>query len=77
MLNMRRWEILAFIADERPIEELDPPLEGTEVRYYEENKAFYEKEKPFLAPGAKFVFVPPDDADYDESDEPWPPVYDD
>lgn len=77
MLNMRRWEILGFIAEERPIEELDPPLEGTEVRYYEEHKAYYEERKPHLAPGVKFVFVPPDDIDYDESDEPWPPVYDD
>ena len=77
MLNKRRWEILEFISEERPIEELDPPLEGTEVRYYEENKAFYEERKPHLAPGAVFMFVPPDDIDYDESDEPWPPIYDD
>lgn len=77
MLNMRRWEILAFIAEERPIEEIDPPLEGTEVRYYNENKAYYDRIQSQRAPGAKFVFVPPDDIDYDESDEPWPPVYDD
>lgn len=76
MLNQRKWEILGFISAEKPIEEIDPPLSGTEVRYYKEHKEQYEKIKPNLPKGVKFQFVPPNDMDYDESNEPWPPVYD-
>ena len=77
MLDKRRWKILKFISDEKPIDEIVPPLEGTEVRYYKENREYYERMKKELKPGLKFQFVPPDDPDYDEGDEPWPPVYED
>lgn len=75
MLNQRKWDILGFISSGKPIEELHPPLEGTELRFYEEHKAQCESIRKMLLPGVTFQFVPPNDIDYDESGEQWPPVY--
>ena len=75
MLNKRKWDILEFAASGRQIEELYPPLDGTELRFYQDHKAQHEEVRKKLPPGVTFQFVPPNDIDYDESAEPWPPVY--
>ena len=76
MLIQRKWQILSAISSGKAISEIEPPLAGTEIRFFIENKAGYDAIKSKMKPGESLVFVPPDDMDYDESDEPWPPVYD-
>lgn len=72
MLNKREWDILAAASKGLDASEIDPPLMGTEIRYFELNKRVAENAKK-KAGRTDLMFVPPNDMDYDESDEPWPP----
>lgn len=77
MLNTRMWDILHAIAAGKSKDEIDPPLVGTEIRFFDEEKASFDKDKENLPEGVTPMFVPVNDPDFDEMELPWPPVYDD
>lgn len=72
MLNKRKWDILCAAARGADASEIDPPLVGMEIRYFELHKIDAEKAKR-KAGRNDLMYVPPNDMDYDESNDPWPP----
>lgn len=60
----RKWEILRFIEEGKPIDEIEPKLNEEEMKFYRLEKWDYEETLKLLPKGApKPHFVPADDAD--------------